>query len=166
MKEFYKQTNFYFILIPAIVSLWAILTWGVSAPTAAKKWTRAQNDYKQAQEIVAKILILDPERLDYEKQKGKSAKFDYATTVEKYAQQFNIPPSNYSLQSGRDMKRGGQKTKGAALQIKPIDVGKFSQFLSAMMYRWPDLQCDQLKLTKQKDGKDSWKVDIKLTYYY
>jgi hypothetical protein len=166
MQEFYKKPNFYFILIPAIATLWAVLTWAVSAPTAAKEWTRAQEDYKQAQAITAKIMALDPERLDYEKQKGKSAQFDYGITVEKYARQWKIPTSDYSLTSGREMKRGGQRTKGASLQIKPIDVATFTQFLSSMMYRWPDLQVDQLKLTKQKDGKDSWKVDIKLTYYY
>ena len=166
MKEFYKETNFYFVLIPAIATLWAVLNWTVSTPTTEKKWARAQKDYKAAQTVVEKIIALDPERLEFEKQKGNSAKFDYATTVEKYAQEWKIPPSDYSLQSGRKMKRGGQKTKGASLQIKPIDVATFTQFLSSMMYRWPDLQCDQLKLTKQKDGPDSWKVDIKLTYYY
>ena len=115
MQEFYKKTNFYFILIPAIATLWAVLTWTISNPTAAKEWTRAQENYEQAQDIVAKIIDIDPERLEFEKQKGKSAQFDYATTVEKYAQQWKIPPSNYSLQSGREMKRAGQKTKGATL---------------------------------------------------
>lgn len=166
MKEFYKQTNFYFIIIPALASLWAVLTWAISEPTAQKEWIRAQKDYKEAQTIVKDIIDLDPERLEFEKQKGNSAQFDYATTVEKFARQWKIPPSNYSLQSSREMKRGGQKTKGATLQIKPIDVETFTQFLSAMMYRWPDLQCDQIKFTNQKDALDSWKVDIKLTYYY
>ena len=166
MQEFYKKPNFYFILIPAIATLWAVLAWTVSTPASEKKWTRAKEDYKQAREITEKIMALDPERLDFEKQKGKSAQFDYATTVEQYARQWKIPPSDYSLTSGREMKRGGQKTKGASLQINPTDVATFTQFLSSMMYRWPDLQVDQLKLTKQKSGLDSWKVDIKLTYYY
>ena len=166
MQEFYKKTNFYFVLIPAIATLWAVLTWAISNPTAAKEWTRAQKDYKQAQDIVAKIIDIDPERLEFEKQKGKSAQFDYATTVEKYAQQWKIPPSNYSLQSGREMKRGGQKTKGASLQINPTDVATFTQFLSSMMYRWPDLQCDQLNLIKQKAGPDMWNATIKFTYFF
>ncbi len=166
MQEFYKKSNFYFVLIPAIATLWAVLTWTVSNPIAAKEWTRAQENYKQAQQITAKIIDIDPERLEFEKQKGKSAQFDYATTVVKYAQQWNIPLSNYSFQSGRDMKRAGRKTKGASIQINQTDVTTFTQFLSSMMYRWPDLQCDQLKFTKQKNALDSWKVDIKLTYYY
>lgn len=166
MQEFYKKTNFYFILIPAIATLWAVLTWAISNPTAAKEWTRAQKDYKQAQDIVAKIIDIDPERLEFEKQKGKSAQFDYPTTVAKYAQQWKIIPANYSLNDGRDMKRGGQKTKGATLQINPTDIATFTQFLSSMMYRWPDLQCDTIKFTKEKSSLDSWKVDLKLTYYY
>jgi hypothetical protein len=166
MKEYYKKPNFYYIIIPVIMTLWVLLTWTVSLDTVEKEWQRKTKDYKNAQIQMARILALDPERLEYENQEGASVEFDYANAVEKFAQAWKIPPSNYSLQAGRQIKRGGQKTKGASVSIKPVDVETFTQFLSAIMLRWPDLQCDQLKLTKQKDGPDSWKVDIKFTYYY
>ena len=166
MKEYYKEPNFYYILVPAIAVLWVIVTWFVSLPTAEKKWQRNREQFEDAQTQITRILALDPERLEFENQKGKSVEFDYANAVENFARAWKIPPSNYSLQASREIKRAGQRTKGASVQIKPVDVETFTQFLSAMMLRWPDLQCDQIKLTKQKDGPDSWKVDLKFTYYY
>ena len=166
MKEYYKKPNFYYIIIPVITTLWVLLTWTVSLDTIEKEWQRKRKDHKDAQIQMARILALDPERLEYENQEGASVEFDYANAVEKFARVWKIPPSNYSLQAGRQIKRGGRKTKGASISIKPVNVETFTQFLSAIMLRWPDLQCDQLKLTKQKDGPDSWKVDIKFTYYY
>jgi hypothetical protein len=148
------------------MTLWVLLTWTVSLDTVEKEWQRKRRGRKDAQIQMARILALDPERLEYENQEGASVEFDYANAVEKFTRAWKIPLSNYSLQDGREIKRGGRKTKGASVSIKPVDVETFTQFLSAIMLRWPDLQCDQLKLTKQKDGPDSWKVDIKFTYYY
>lgn len=166
MKEYYKKPNFYYIIIPVITTLWVLLTWTVSLDTVEKKWQRSRKHFKDAQLQMTRILALDPERLEYENQEGASVEFDYANAVGKFTRAWKIPLSNYSLYDGREIKRGGQKTKGANVSIKPIDVETFTQFLSAIMLRWPDLQCDTLKLTKQKDGPDSWKVDIKFTYYY
>ena len=72
MKEFYKETNFYFIIVPALATLWAVLTWAVSMPTSEKKWQRAFDHYNDSQTQVERILTLDPERLNFEEQKGKS----------------------------------------------------------------------------------------------
>ena len=166
MKEFYKEANFYFIIVPALVTLWAVLTWAVSVPISEKKWQRTLDHYADSQTQVERILVLDPERLDIEKQKGQSAQFDFGASVDNFARAWKIPSSNYSLQSGREIKRAGRMTKSATVQINPLDIETFTQFLTAFMYRWPDLQCDTLKLTKQKDGPDAWKADIKLTYYF
>ncbi|MFH1616455.1 MAG: hypothetical protein ABIG61_15380, partial [Planctomycetota bacterium] len=59
-----------------------------------------------------------------------------------------------------------RKTVSADVSIKEVDMEKFSQFLSMLLLRWPDLQCDQLKLTKLPAGPDSWKANLKLTYNY
>jgi hypothetical protein len=166
MKDYYRNPNFYFMLVPLAAAAWALFVWGVSVPAADKNWTGKQTQHKDTQNWITKILELEPERLEYQAQKGASQVFDYATAVEEFAAKCQIPPSDYSLQAGRETKRGGRRTKSANLQIKPIDVGKFADFLSRMLFRWPDLQCEQLKLTKQKGGPDVWKADMKLTYYY
>jgi len=166
MKDYYKQPDFYYVLIPAIITLWAVIAWMVSVPTAEKKWDRSKNQYSDAQTHIERILTLDAERLDYEKNKGKDSEFDYATAVEQFAGLWKIPSSAYSLQAGREIKRGGRRTKTANVSIKPVNIEKFCQFLSTILLRWPDLQCDQLKLSKLPGGPDSWKADIKLTYNY
>jgi len=166
MKDYYKNPNFYYMLIPLAAAVWVVFAWGVSLPAAQKNWNKKQNQYNQAQTHITKILQLAPERLEFQQQQGASREFDYGATVEEFAKICGIPPSDYSLQAGREMKRGGRNTKSGNVQIKPIDIGRFAQFLSKMLFRWPDLQCEQLKLTKQKGGPDIWKADIKLTYYY
>jgi len=166
MKDYYKNPNFYYMLIPLAAALWAVFTWSVSLPAADKNWDRKQKQHKDAGAWITKILELAPERLEYQTQQGAAREFDYASAVEQFAKVCKIPPSDYSLQAGRETKRGGRKTKSATIKIKPIDVGKFAQFLSKILFQWPDLQCEQLKLTKEKGGPDVWKADLKLTYYY
>lgn len=166
MKDYYKNPNFYYMLIPLAAALWAVFTWSVSLPAAEKNWDRKQKQHKDAQGWIMKILELAPQRLEYQTQQGESRDFDYATAVEQFAKVCQIPPSDYSLQAGRETKRGGRRTKSATVKIKPVDIGRFARFLSKMLFQWPDLQCEQLKLTKEKGGPDVWKADMKLTYYY
>lgn len=166
MKDYYKNPNFYYTLIPLAAALWVVFAWGVSVPASQKNWDKKQKQYEDAEIQIARILELAPERLQYKKEKGQSQEFDYAATVEEFAKICKIPPSDYSLQAGREAKRGGRKTKSANVQIKPVDIGRFARFLAAILFRWPDLQCEQLRLTKQKGGPDVWKAEMKLTYYY
>ena len=166
MTDYFKNPNFYYVLLPLAAALWAVYAWSVSLPAAESNWGKKQKQYEEAQDWITKILALAPQRLEYQTQQGASRDFDYAAGVQEFAASCQIPPSDYSLQAGRETKRGGRRTKSANLQIKPIDVGKFADFLSRMLFRWPDLQCEQLKLTKQKGGPDVWKADIKFTYYY
>jgi len=166
MRDYFKNPNFYFVLLLLAAALLAVYAWSVSMPDAQSNWQKKQKQYEETQGWIKKILALAPERLEYQTQKGASQDFDYAASVQEFAAGCQIPPSDYSLQAGRETKRRGRRAKSANLQIKPIDVGNFAEFLSKMLFRWPDLQCEQLKLTKQKGGKDVWKADIKFTYYY
>ncbi len=166
MKDYYKNLNFYYMLIPLAVALWAVFTWSVSLPAADKNWDRKQKQHKDAQVWITKILELAPERLEYQTQQGAARDFDYAFAIEEAAKICGIPPSDLPFQAGRETKRGGRRTKSATIKIKPVDVTRFAQFLSKMLFQWPDLQCEQLKLTKEKGGPDVWKADMKLTYYY
>ena len=166
MKEYFKNPNFYYTIIPLAAAFWTVFAWSVSLPAAEKNWDRKQKQYKDSQGWVTKILELAPQRLDYQTQKGASRQFDYSAAVDQFAKACRIPETDYTLQAGRETKRGGRRTKSANVKIKPVDVERFAQFLSKMLFQWPDLQCEQLKLTKEKGGPDVWKADMKLTYYY
>ena len=109
---------------------------------------------------------MDPSRLNLDAKKGGSADFDYTETIADFAEEHRIPETGYSLRASKTMTRGGQKTKSADMSIESVSIGQFTKFISGLLYKWPELQMDTLKLTKLKEGPDAWKIDIKLTYTY
>ncbi len=167
MKIFHKNPNFYYVIIPAIFAVWATFTWLISLPAAGENWKKQKKEFESAQQIVTRILEVAPEKLDYEKEEKKAKEFDYFNVVDEFAKQWKIPASSYSLKVGKETKRSGRQiVKSATLSIKPVDMGKFINFLSSILSQWHKLQCDEITLTKQKSGKNVWKIDVKLVYYF
>ena len=99
-------------------------------------------------------------------EKAKPEEFDFTKTINDFARIFSISDSNYNLADRGQGKRAGRQTQSATIAIKTIDIEKLAQFLSAMLLRWPELKCESLGVEKIKNSKNSWKVDLKLTYYY
>lgn len=167
MKNFHKNPNFYYVSIPVIFALWAMFTWVISLPAADEKWKKQKKEFKDSQDYITQILEVAPEKLDFEKAEEKAKEFDYVNVVDEFAEKWRIPASYYSLNVGKESKRAGKQTvKTATLSIKPVDIGKFINFLSSVLSQWHKLQCDEITLTKQKTGKNVWKADIKLKYYF
>ena len=166
MKDYYKNPNFYYILIPVAAMLWALLAWAVLLPETDSQWQKQAQENKDARSLITKILALDPGRINYEQQKDKVVEFDYSTSVEQFAKTCRIATSNYKLTARPIVKRSGKKNQIGDLTIKSIDIESFATFLSSMLIRWPDLQCNQLIFTKLKNAKDLWQVKIKFTYNY
>jgi hypothetical protein len=167
MKEIYKNPALYYILVPVIVALWPLLIWGVYLPAARHNWQAESSQYNEAQSIIEEILKLDPERLEFADSQNTAAEFDYASAVEKVASLCGIPPTNYKLNSGIIVtSSSGQKTQGAKVGLKQVDITKFARFLSTIQLRWANLQCAGVKLTKKKGLPDIWDVDLDFTYYY
>jgi len=146
--------------------LWALSAWAVLLPETDSQWQKQVQENDKARSIITKILVLDPDRINYAQQKDKVVEFDYSTSVEQFAKQCGIAPSNYDLNARPIVKRGDKKIKTGDLVIKSVDIETFAKFLSSMLIRWPDLQCNQLNFTKLKNAKDLWKVRIKFTYNY
>ncbi len=166
MKEIYKNPTLYYILVPVIVALWPLLIWGVYLPSAEHNWQVERTQYNKAQSIMAEILALDPDRLDFADSQNAAAEFDYASAVEKVANLCGIPSTEYKLNSGIIITSGGQKSQSAKVGLKRVDVTKFAKFLSTIQLRWADLQCARVKLTKKKGLPDTWDVDLDFKYYY
>ena len=166
MKQYYKEPNFYYILIPAVITIWAIILSMVSIKTADSKLARQKKQYTESQDYLRQIIELDPERLDYKNSKDGGSKFDYASVIEEFASKLNINSANYSLQASKEVKRGGKRTQSASITIKPIDVQTCASFISELLLRWPDLECDSLTLTNLPDGPDLWNVSLKMTYNF
>jgi len=166
MKEIYKNPTLYYILVPVIVALWPLFIWGVYLPSAEHNWQVERAQYNKAQSVMAEILALDPDRLEFADTQNAAAEFDYASAVEKVANLCGVPSASYKLNSGIIITSGGQKSQRAKVGLKQVDITKFAKFLSTIQLRWANLQCAGVKLTKKKGLPDAWDVDLDFKYYY
>ena len=166
MKDIYKNPTLYYILVPAVATLWPLLVWSVYLPSAEESWLGEKAQYEKAQSVIAEILALDPDRLAFADSKTTAAEFDYATAVEKTAASCGIPPTDYRLSSGIIITSAGRKSQNAKVALMHVDLTKFARFLSTIQLRWPNLQCARLKLTKKKTYHDTWDADLDFKYYY
>ena len=166
MKDIYKNPLFYYILVPAVLLFWPLIVSMVSLPGAKKSLTKELKKYNEATQVMQKILKTDPERIEFVGQNNGSNQFDYAVAIEKVASECGISSGNYKLSSSKMMTSRDQKTQEAKLNITEIDLVKFANFLSKIQFRWPDLQCAKITLTKKKTSPDLWDIDLNFKYYF
>lgn len=167
MKDYFKNPNLYYIAIPAIAGVWALLAAFVFYPGAVNAWQDdAKSEYEKSQEYIEKILTIQPQRLQYKGPASTSGKFDFGEIINTLTQVFQISPSKYTLNVRSEVPKGGKRARTATMSIKEINIEKSARFVSAMLTGWPDLKCEVLGLEKAKTGKDNWNVDLTLTYYY
>jgi len=135
-----------------------------SLPAADKKWDKSQSDFNKAQDLIAKIAALDPDRLNYKAEKAGGSKFDYSSAIEEIAKIVAIPSSSYSLVARRPATSGGKEKKSADVTISTVDIETLAKFISQMLLRWSDLECDLLSIDRLPAGKNNWKAVMKFTY--
>lgn len=168
MRDIYKNPILYYIVVPVIVGLWPLLIWAIYLPDAQKDIHDQMDQYKQAEPIMIEILTLEPDRLEFADANDTAAEFTYGEAIDRIASLCRIPPSKYNLSSAMVMTTRGQKSQSASVDLKEIDIRKFARFFSMMQLRWPNLQCERLKLSKKQNlpDNDMWDVDMELKYYY
>lgn len=166
MKDYFKNPNLYYIAVPLAATVWVIFVAVFSLPAANSKWEKKQEDYKQAQRLIAKIVTLAPERLNDKAKEGSSGDFDYSVAVEEITKLLHIPSSNLSLTGRSAIKSRGKRKRRAEITIDPVDIETLSHFISQILLHWPDLECNSLSIAKLPAGKDSWKASMKFIYTY
>jgi hypothetical protein len=166
MKDIYKNPILYYIAVPVFIGLWPLLVWAIYLPSAENNIKNQQDQYKQAEKIMTEILTLDPDRLEFVDPNNTDVEFTYANAVREVALKCGIPPSKYELNSGMIISSREQKSQNAKVDLQQIDIVTFANFLSMIQFRWADLQCERVKLTKKKGVPDMWDVDIEFKYYY
>ena len=166
MRDYYKNANFYYTAVPLVAMAFVLFVAAVSLPAASRKWKNKQEDYSKSENLIKKIVTLDPERLNYKTEKGSSGEFDYSTAVVEITKLVKIASSNYSLRGHGVTKSGGKLRKSADITIEKVGIETLSRFISQILLRWPDLQCDRLSIDKLPAGKDSWKASMKFVYTY
>ena len=164
MKEFYKKPEFYYCIAPAAVIVWILTIAFLTLSTAESKFEKAVEDRDNIQRYVKTILLIDGDRLKYEKLVEKTGKFDYAVEFEKFRKMHGI--TSLDLTSPGPMIRREQLIQSADIKIEAIDVERFSKFLSSIQQSWPNLQCETLSLTKKKNALDLWDAKLKFTYIF
>jgi len=166
MKDIHKNPIFYYILVPIIAAVWPAIIWGVYLPSARGSFNRDKEQYTTAQQVIDELLGVDPERLNFTREKGASSGFDYATAVQRAAELCSVGAGSYKLSSGIIITSGGQKSQSANVSLKDVDITKAARFLSAIQLQWPGLQCTKTTLRKKKALPDAWDIDFTFKYYY
>lgn len=165
-RDLFKRVDTYFWMLPAAAAVWALLAAFVFYPAGVQAWEDQQQEYKQAEDLIGQILDMEPQRLAYKEEKGQSGEFDFTGEVNRFAQVCGIAHGSYILQTRGEILREGKKSKSADVTIKSADIETSARFVSSLLIRWPDLQCEQLTLEKLSSGKNDWKVQLRFTYYF
>ncbi|MHC5102257.1 MAG: hypothetical protein ACYSOQ_02450, partial [Planctomycetota bacterium] len=77
MKIDYKNPTVYYIAVPVIAGLWAILAGFVFYPAAIEAWEQSRSDFESGEKHIKQLIALQPKRLDYKvDQKAKPEEFD------------------------------------------------------------------------------------------
>jgi len=166
MKDIYKNPILYYIVTPVIVVLWPLFVWAIYLPAAEKDVIDQQAQYRKAEAAMMEILTLDPDRRELVDSNNVGAEFTYAGAVDNVARACGIIPSKYKLSSGTPQTSSGQKSQSASVNLKQIDIKKFAEFLDKIQFRWANLQCSRVKLTKKPGMPDMWDVDLEFKYYF
>ncbi|MBN2456424.1 MAG: hypothetical protein JXB29_07830 [Sedimentisphaerales bacterium] len=167
MKNVYRNPILYYVLVPALTGLWPLLVSTVYLPGAEHNWELEKNEYGKGEKVIAEIIALDPDRLEFSDSSEKSAEFDYAIAIERIAALCRIPTANYKLSSGIIITTKKQKSRRADVSLKDVEITKIAKFLSMIQLRYSNLQCTQItKLQKKKGLPDKWDVDLDLKYYF
>jgi hypothetical protein len=154
------------IVVPIAAGLWMLYGWAIAYPASVQKWQDSKAQYDEAQNMIKQILTLEPQRLTFKQEKTGNTEFDYTNVVDQFTKDFNIAEDNYTLNVRGVTKREGKSIKGADLSIKMIDIESLCKFLSAILARWPELDCETFRLDKLDAGKNVWKVTLHFSYTY
>jgi hypothetical protein len=166
MNQVLKNPTFYMIAAPTIAGLWLLYSWAFAYPASLQKWQDSKAEYQEAQAMIKQIVELEPQRLTFKQEKSQGGEFDYTNVIDQFTKDFNIAEGNYTLNVRGVTKKAGKSVKGADFSIKAIDIENLCKFLSAVLARWPELECETLRLDKLEVGKNSWKVTLRFTYIY
>jgi hypothetical protein len=166
MKDIHKNPTLYYILVPIMVALWPLIIKGIYLPNTERSLNEEVNNYKQARNNIAEILLLDGGRLDFSDSKTGASEFDYVDAVDKVADLCKISPAKYQLSSKPIISRDKQKSQNCYVALTDVNIATFAKFLSTIQLRWARLECVDVRLTKKKGLADTWKVDLNFKYHF
>lgn len=165
-KDLIKKPNVYFLIALTASLLWVAVVGLIFLPKSSAKLLKSIETYKKLDGYFNEIYTLDPARLEYAKEKASVEKFTYSIVIDRVAGKWGIRPENYNLMTQKSRKKKNRETQAATMVINKVSVTDFAQFLSELLNTWPDLSCENIKLTADKTEPDVWKVSLKLSYNF
>ncbi|MHC4120108.1 MAG: hypothetical protein ACYSWO_21655 [Planctomycetota bacterium] len=168
MRDISRNPMLYYIAVPVLAGMWPLLVGAMYLPATQDSVAEQMAQYKQAEAVMMEILTLDPERPDFAEPNEAATEFSYGAAVDRVARLCDIPANNCAVHTGVIVTTREQKSQTANVDLKLVDIVKFTKFLSMIQLRWADLQCESVKLTRKDTlgDDDMWDVDVKFKYYY
>ena len=79
MKDYLKNSNFYYILVPVVACAWVIFVTTVSLAKANKEWDKQKKEWNTSQRMIAKIINLDRDRLNFKVETVSDGEFGFVS---------------------------------------------------------------------------------------
>jgi hypothetical protein len=166
MKDWYKKPVFYYVAVPVVLMVWPMVLWLYYLPNVENRCQQEQDYFKKAWGLIAKVVVMDPARLELAGKDENSKDFDYAVAVDSAASRCQIPSTNYKISSKRLVSSKGQKSQSAMVVLEDVEIEKMARFISGIQTQWANLECTSIKLTKKQGVKNSWKIDLDFKYFF
>jgi hypothetical protein len=164
IDDFSKRPNIYFVILLIGTLVWMIVVSFIMLPSARGELEKSVQTSREISEYADQIFQIEPARLNYSEIRKDVGQFSYTTAVDKIAGKHGIRPADYDIRTEQVRRYRGSKTQGATMTIKEVSIKDVAGFLSELLDIWPDLECENMKLTSNQDKPDSWKVTIKFSY--
>ncbi len=164
VDDLVKRPNLYFLILIVAAVSWVAAVSFVMLPSAKNNFDKSVDVSKEISGYCDEIFQLDPARLNYSEIRKDIGQFSYTTAVDKTAGKYGIKAADYDIRTEQVRKSAGGRTQGATMTIQQVSISNFAGFLSEILEIWPDLKCDNVKLTANKDKLDNWKITVKFTY--
>jgi hypothetical protein len=159
-----KKTNYWLAGI-LVLSLTAALTVNLLlVPSMAGKTQTLSSTFEQLNEKCTKIYELDPSRIANAANVAAGKEFHYSSSVSEVAARWKIPTDKYNINVRSVMQTRDTRTQNARVAIEDVSVSTFAKFLSQILYEWPNLECQTIKLISEREQKDNWKATIDFIY--
>ena len=153
MKDAIKNPLLYFLLVPVGIAIWPLFVWALYLPSAQDNFAKEQQLYEEGEEIIKRILVLNPNWVEVNKGKG-AVEFEYSAAVSEAATKCRISSKNYS-HSSKPKRKGIQTCR---VEFAEIGIEKFALFLSGIILQWPSLECEKVTFKPDNKKKDVWKI--------
>ena len=159
-----KKVNYWLAGILVLSLIGAAVTNILMIASVESKLAKISKKYMKINDKCREIYRLDPARAANAANMISGKEFHYSNAVSEIAARWKIPTSNYEIRTEGIQNSKGRITQGARMTITDVSIADAAKFLSQFLNDWPNLKCESIKLTSDKESKDTWKVTLDFEY--